>query len=73
MMLAQEAVQEHARSHGMEGDLVRISPRWADAVYWLLTAAFVAALLFAIFGSASKIDCRISRSSLLALSRSVSM
>lgn len=44
-----EALREHAKGHG-DGDLVRISPRWASSVYWFLTAAFVGALLLLFIG-----------------------
>ena len=33
-----------------EGDILRISPRWTDIVYWFLLAAFIVALAYGIFG-----------------------
>ena len=48
-LFREEAVREHAQYRD-EGDVVRISPTWAAAVYWFLSAVFVVALLLAVFG-----------------------
>lgn len=50
-LFREEAILEHRKSQDLEGDLVRISPRWANAVYWFLAAAFAIAVGFALFGS----------------------
>jgi membrane fusion protein (multidrug efflux system) len=50
-LFREEAVLEHRKRHNLEGDLVRISPRWANAVYWFLATAFAIAVGFALFAS----------------------
>jgi biotin carboxyl carrier protein len=45
-----EAVREHTKSHAAEGDLVRLSPRWANIAYWFLAATFAIAVIVMVFG-----------------------
>lgn len=45
-----EAVQEHLRQQGRDGDVVRIAPEWAGAASWFLAVALAGILAFVVFG-----------------------
>jgi membrane fusion protein (multidrug efflux system) len=45
-----DAVRHHT-SVDRAGSPLRLSPRWADACYWIIVAAIAVALLYACFGS----------------------
>jgi membrane fusion protein (multidrug efflux system) len=46
----EEAVAYHVRGNRMQGDLLRISPRWTNWTYWLLVAVCVASSIYMVFG-----------------------
>lgn len=45
-----EALQHAASGARADGDVLRLSPAWTRVTYWVLVAAFVAALLYGMFG-----------------------
>lgn len=46
-----QAVQHAASAGRMEGDILRLSPRWTRWAYWVLAAAFAFGLLYCVFGT----------------------
>jgi multidrug efflux pump subunit AcrA (membrane-fusion protein) len=52
-LFREEALRHAAAGHGA-GDVLRLSPSWTRWTYWLLIAAFVAAVIFGIFGTVSE-------------------
>ncbi len=44
------AVEQHRRADDEPAEVVRLSARWSRATYWVLLAAFVLGLLFALIG-----------------------
>lgn len=48
-LFRQEAVAHHV-SYRAEGELLRLSPGWTGAAYWLLCFVFASALLYAVLG-----------------------
>ncbi len=47
----QEAVEHHMRGFAGQGDVLRVSPRWAPWSYRLLLTVFLAALVYVVVGS----------------------
>ncbi len=45
------ALEYHFGSRHRDGDLLRISPRWTNSMYWLLMGLFVAGSIYAVFGT----------------------
>jgi multidrug efflux pump subunit AcrA (membrane-fusion protein) len=45
-----EALQHAASGARMDSDVLRLSPRWTRPTYWILVAAFIAALAYSVFG-----------------------
>jgi membrane fusion protein (multidrug efflux system) len=50
-LFREEALRHHAAAQAAEGEILRISPAWADASYRLLVVTVVAALLYVVFGT----------------------
>ena len=46
----EEALDHYAHRRAVEGDVLRISPRWIGWTYWLLLLIAAAGLVFAVFG-----------------------
>ena len=46
----EEAVAYHVRGNRTQGDLLRISPRWTNWIYWLLVAVCVVSSIYMVFG-----------------------
>ncbi|MFQ5599661.1 MAG: HlyD family efflux transporter periplasmic adaptor subunit [Candidatus Krumholzibacteriia bacterium] len=48
-LFREEALREHLKSRN-EGDILRISPRWTHAVYWVLLLVVFGTLAYAVLG-----------------------
>ncbi len=46
-----QAVQHAAAGSRMEGDVLRLSPRWTRWAYWVLVTAFATGLVYCVFGT----------------------